>query len=78
MATESTTPEAITQEEADRREIIEWARNEHEGYDGEVQVDDDAVISHGDDNGAYVQAWVWVSFGGTRMDKLPFNAEPSA
>ncbi|MGD1032699.1 MAG: hypothetical protein ABSA05_16340 [Opitutaceae bacterium] len=29
--------------------------------DGEVEVDDDAVVSMGDDGGAYVQAWLWVS-----------------
>ena len=28
--------------------------------DGEVEIDDDAVISRGSDAGAYVQAWVWV------------------
>lgn len=29
--------------------------------DGEIEVDDDAVVSMGDDGGAYVQAWLWVS-----------------
>ncbi len=29
--------------------------------EGELEVDDDAVVSLGDDAGAYVQAWVWVS-----------------
>lgn len=28
--------------------------------DGEIEIDDDAVISRGSDGGAYVQAWVWV------------------
>ena len=28
--------------------------------DGEVEVDDGAVVSRGSDMGAYVQAWVWV------------------
>ena len=28
--------------------------------DGELEIDDDAVVSRGDDDGAYVQAWVWV------------------
>ena len=32
----------------------EWAR------DGEIEIDDDAVVSEFD-GGAYVQAWVWVS-----------------
>jgi hypothetical protein len=28
--------------------------------DGTLEVDDNAEVSLGDDNGAYVQAWVWV------------------
>lgn len=28
--------------------------------DGECEIDDDAVVSPGDDPGAYVMAWVWV------------------
>lgn len=27
------------------------------------------MVSEGDDNGAYVRAWVWVSFAGTSLDK---------
>lgn len=45
-----------------RAEILKLARLEGE-------VDDDAKVSEGDDNGAYVQAWVWVSFAGTALDK---------
>src|SRR5215472_14714934 len=37
--------------------------------EGEIEFDEDARISEGDDNGAYVQAWVWVEFGGTPLDK---------
>jgi hypothetical protein len=37
--------------------------------EGETEVDDNAIVSEGDDNGAYVSAWVWVSFAGTRLDK---------
>lgn len=37
--------------------------------EGELEFDDDAVVSEGDDNGAYLQAWVWVDFGGTGLDK---------
>ena len=37
--------------------------------DGELEIDPDARISEGDDNGAYVQAWVWVDFAGTPLDK---------
>lgn len=28
--------------------------------EGEIEIDDNAKISRGDDAGAYVQAWVWV------------------
>jgi len=28
--------------------------------DGECEIDSDAIVSNGDDAGAYVQAWVWV------------------
>jgi hypothetical protein len=28
--------------------------------DGEIEVDDKAPVSTGDEDGAYVQAWVWV------------------
>jgi hypothetical protein len=59
------------QYEADRRAIVEMARDEYETTDGDVQVDDTAQVSHGSDNGAYVQAWVWVSFAGTQFDKHP-------
>tara|TARA_R110000868_G_scaffold307677_1_gene569333 strand:- start:703 stop:978 length:276 start_codon:yes stop_codon:yes gene_type:complete len=27
------------------------------------------MVSEGEDNGAYVRAWVWVSFEGTPLDK---------
>ena len=28
--------------------------------DGKIEVDSNALISRGDDEGAYVEAWVWV------------------
>lgn len=38
--------------------------------EGELEIDLlTVVVSEGDDNGAYVQAWVWVSFAGTEFDK---------
>jgi len=30
------------------------------GRDGELEVDDNAVVSFGSDPGAYVAAWIWV------------------
>ncbi|MCP4900088.1 MAG: hypothetical protein GY906_24220 [bacterium] len=40
--------------------------------DGEIEIDDDAVVSVSDDPGAYVQAWVWVdasAYGGDEEEK---------
>ncbi len=31
------------------------------GEDGSIEIDPGATVSRGDDPGAYVQAWVWVS-----------------
>ena len=28
---------------------------------GELEIDDTAIISKGEDEGAYVQAWIWVT-----------------
>jgi hypothetical protein len=35
------------------------ARNQY-GSEGEIEIDANATVSRGEDNGAYVQAWVWV------------------
>lgn len=54
---------------AARNEIIRTlAKDEHQ-EDGRCEIDDDAKVSEDKDNGAYVQAWVWVSFGETELDK---------
>lgn len=37
--------------------------------DGEIEVDHNALVSRGDDPGAYVAAWVWVSDDGDLMDE---------
>ena len=42
-----------------------WLRtraNELYHRDGIIEVDGNARISRGDDEGAYVEAWVWVPF----------------
>lgn len=36
--------------------------------DGELEVDGNAIISWGEDPGAYVQAWVWVYFDSVEQD----------
>ncbi|HYW43078.1 MAG TPA: hypothetical protein VE959_09480, partial [Bryobacteraceae bacterium] len=41
-------------------EYIEQAQADYM-RDGEIEIDDGAVVSRGSDQGAYVQAWVWVS-----------------
>jgi len=56
--------------EARRLKIVQMARDEYE-REGEIEIDDNAKLSEGDDNGAYVQAWVWVSFVDTEFDKEP-------
>ncbi len=34
---------------------------EQYGLGDEIDIDADAVVSRGDDSGAYVAAWVWVA-----------------
>lgn len=40
-------------------EIRDKARELY-AYDGEIEIDGNAVVSRGDDPGAYVAAWLWV------------------
>ena len=47
-----------------REQIVEMAR-ESLGREGAIEFDDDAVVSEGSDNGAYVEGWIWVDFEGT-------------
>lgn len=46
------------------KHTVAWYRKqakERFHKEGELEVDDRAVVSKGEDDGAYVQAWVWVS-----------------
>jgi hypothetical protein len=65
----------VTPEEREERRhaILALAREQHntDSKEGELEIDDSALLSEGDDNGTYVQAWVWVSFAGTPFDKEP-------
>ena len=61
-------PDCHARAEERRLAIIEMARQEHQ-EDGEVEIDNDAKLSEGTDNGCYVAAWVWFSFSGTEFDK---------
>lgn len=56
----------------------QWARNnairQHAEKvlrlsDGELEMDANAVVSEGDDNGAYVMLWGWVSFADSDLNK---------
>ena len=41
--------------------VLELARTDPALGD-DLEIDNDAKVSLGDDNGAFVQAWLWVSF----------------
>lgn len=49
--------------------ILTIASDQNLFSDGECELAEPVVISEGEDNGAYVQAWVWVSFADTSLDK---------
>lgn len=52
---------AVFGESSDSNPFVKAARSELQ-KDGEVEIDDPAVVSQADDaDGAYVMAWVWVS-----------------
>lgn len=40
--------------------LVIWAQ-ENLQRDGEIEIDSGAVVSRGDDPGAYIAAWVWVA-----------------
>ncbi len=69
MKTEDDIQPAKTQAEIDREiQIVQLAKAQYH-REGELEFDDDAMVSEGDDNGAYVRCWRWVSFSGTPLDK---------
>lgn len=53
---------------ARRKLILEMAAKLHED-EGTLEIDSNAKISEGDDNGTYVAAWVWVPFKNTVLCK---------
>ena len=61
-------PDCRIDDEERRFEIIELAREQHQ-KEGELEIDDDARVSEGNDNGCYVGAWVWLDFANTKFDK---------
>lgn len=52
-----------------REQILALARKNPNLREGELELDDNARVSEGDDNGAYIQTWMWVPFDGTTLDK---------
>lgn len=64
--------------EEDRKAVVELAQQDHRVHEGELEIDDNAVVSWGSDNGAYVQAWLWIGFDGTPLDRHAEAAEPAA
>jgi hypothetical protein len=61
-------PSLHTESENNRSAIIELARKQN-AIEGVLEIDDNALLSEGHDNGCYVQAWVWTDFTGTTFDK---------
>lgn len=51
------------QEDPTSAGVIAAARDFHH-KDGHVEIDEGAMISYGDDPGAYVMAWVWIDLPG--------------
>lgn len=60
--------EGSTPAEKQRVARIRDLAKEHES-EGDLELDEDAIVSEGDDNGAYVQMWKWIDFGGTDLCK---------
>ena len=56
------------QAEHRRSDIVDLARAQRE-QEGLVEIDANATLSEGNQNGCYLAAWVWVDFAGTRFDK---------
>ena len=49
------------------------AAHDLKSREGELEIDDTAPVSMGDDDGAYVQAWVWVTADEARKIKKADN-----
>ena len=64
---------ALTTKEKRTAFIVAMAQAEHQ-EEGRLEIDDNAKLSEGKDNGTYVAAWVWVDFAGTKFDKEADNA----
>lgn len=68
MSAETATMKAAREAEGRRRAIIKLAKSTIE-KEGKLEIDSDAELSEGSDNGCYVQAWAWLPFTQTEFDK---------
>lgn len=76
MKTRTSSEEGTADAAFDREwRIIQLAKQEHH-LEGECEIDDMAQVSEGAGNGAYVQAWVWVDFSDTDLDKEASEETP--
>lgn len=58
-----------TKEQIREQAIFDLASRNPMLRDGELELDLGAKVSEVEDNGAYVQTWMWVPFEGTELDK---------
>lgn len=74
-------PPIVTLSERDNT-IVGLAVEQVKWKDGALEMgattDTSAMVSEGEDNGAYVRAWVWVDFAGTPLDKSDDEARAEA
>lgn len=61
-------PKETKAEKIRNDQIRAMAKDQFE-EEGDLELDEGAVVSEGDDNGAYVQMWKWVDFSGTVLCK---------
>lgn len=66
----------LLQKEQYRIKALEIGRDRF--ADDELEFDDSAVLADGQDNGAFLQAWKWIPFDGTELDKEASTAEEDA
>lgn len=61
-------PKETKKEKVRNDQIREFAKTMYED-EGDLEIDETAVVSEGNDNGAYVQMWKWIDFAGTALCK---------
>lgn len=60
--------EHIAEQNSDSAQRYRAAAQTAKNDEGELEIDDEALVSMGDDDGAYVQAWVWVTDAEAGLD----------